>query len=164
MIAGPTSVVHEHHARLMQHVDQIPVTADLLGSASVIEIREHLDAMYEFLTALLIPHMDSTERTLYPELERLMQNRHSMTPMRREHVEIRALVDDLGRRRAGLTGDQLSVRDAVALRRSLFRLYCLMKVHLAEERLYADIAEHGLSADAEAALGAAMEHQGIAGS
>jgi len=42
----------------------------------------------------------------------------------------------------------------------LYRLYGLLKVHLAEELLYADIVEHGKSPEAEGALAAAMEHTG----
>ena len=44
----------------------------------------------------------------------------------------------------------------------MFRLYALMKVHLAEEQLYVGIIDHGVSADAAEALAAAMEHGGFA--
>ena len=79
-----------------------PATADLIGSVVGSELRPRLDETCEFLTGLLLPHMEAAERVLYPELERLMQNRHSMTPMRREHREIRALVADLDSRRLGI--------------------------------------------------------------
>jgi hypothetical protein len=48
------------------------------------------------------------------------------------------------------------------VRRVVFRLYGLLKVHLAEEQLYVDVIEHGISADADAALAAAIEHPGVA--
>jgi hypothetical protein len=54
----------------------------------------------------------------------------------------------------------LTIGDQGALRRVLFRIYGLLKVHLAEELLYADIVEHGRSPEAEEALAAAMEHSG----
>jgi hypothetical protein len=84
-----------------------------------------------------------------------------MTPMRREHETIRALAAELDRRRSALGDQRVSTGDAVALRRALFRLYAILKVHLAEEQLYADIAEHGLSAEGQAGLAAAMQHEGI---
>ena len=47
---------------------------------------ERRDDTSTFLTGTLVPHVDAAERTLYPELERMLQNRHSMAPMRREHA------------------------------------------------------------------------------
>ena len=104
--------------------------------------------------------MEAAEQTLYPELERLLQNRHSMTPMRREHGEIRKLVADLGRLQKGSTVGRLPTGEAVALRRVIFRLYALLKVHLAEEQLYLGIIEQGVSPEGAEALAAAMEHAG----
>jgi iron-sulfur cluster repair protein YtfE (RIC family) len=160
MIANPHAST-EHHARLAPHVDRLVVTADLIGTAPAPQVRAGLDEACAFLTGLLLPHMEAAERALYPELERLMQNRHSMTPMRREHQEIRALVADLEHRRTAIGDHPLSTGDSIALRRGLFRLFGLLKVHLAEEQLYANIVEHGLSADEAAALAAALEHDRI---
>ncbi|HET9681841.1 MAG TPA: hemerythrin domain-containing protein [Candidatus Limnocylindrales bacterium] len=160
MIANPKTST-EHHARLMPHVDDLATTGDLVGAATGAELGSHLEAASAFLNGLLVPHMDAAERAYYPELERLMQNRHSMTPMRREHETIRALIAEIDRRRVALGPGALSSADAVALRRALFRLHAILKVHLAEEQLYADIAERGLSADAERELAEAMRHEGI---
>jgi hemerythrin-like domain-containing protein len=154
-------VSHEHHERLMHEVDRMPATGDLIGSVPVAELRPLVDEMSAFLTGLLIPHMEAAERTLYPELERMLQNRHSMTPMRREHGEIRQLVADLGRVQGELHEGRLTTGEAVALRRAVFRLYALLKVHLAEEQLYVGIIEHGVSAESAEALAAAMQHAGI---
>jgi hypothetical protein len=155
-----TKVSTEHHARLVPHVDDLASTAELIGSASGAELRPRLDAACTFLTSLLIPHMEAAERAIYPELERLLQNRHSMTPMRREHAEIRALIADLDGLRLGIGDGAVSTGNAVALRRALYRLHGLLKVHLAEEQLYANIVESGLSPEAEAGLAAAMAHEG----
>ena len=106
--------------------------------------------------------MDTAEQTLYPELERLQQNAHSMTPMRREHAQIRHLVDDLAGLRGTFDVGTPGVRDVVALRRSVFGLYALLKVHLAEEELYMHIVERGVSTDAANALAAAMDHPMVA--
>lgn len=160
MTATLPQVSVEHHERLMHHVDLMPATGDLVGAAPLAELRPKVDEMAGFLTGLLIPHMDTAERTLYPELERLLQNRHSMTPMRREHGEIRHLVSDLAQLQTELAAGHLPTGQAVALRRVIFRLYALLKVHLAEERLYLGIIEQGVSADGAEALAAAMEHAG----
>jgi iron-sulfur cluster repair protein YtfE (RIC family) len=153
-------VAQQHHERLLHHVDRMPAVADLLDRGSVDELRTQLDEMCEFMTDLLVPHMEAAERALYPELERMMQNRHSMTPTRREHAQIRAGVDQLIALRNRMNPPRLSLNDQVALRRTIFQLYGLLKVHLAEEMLYADIVEKGASAEAEQALAAAMDHSG----
>jgi hemerythrin-like domain-containing protein len=161
MVTALATVTHEHHGRLVRYVDHMPEVGDLIGSAPIAELKPRIDETCEFLTGLLIPHMEAAEAALYPELERLMQNRHSMTPMRREHNEIRSLIASLDRSRQRLVEGHLGTGEAVALRRILFRLYGLLKVHLAEEQLYVGVIEHGISADADAALAAAMEHPGI---
>ncbi|MFI5254418.1 MAG: hemerythrin domain-containing protein [Candidatus Limnocylindrales bacterium] len=158
MIRTLPRVAHEHHERLMGQVDRMPALGDLVGTASPAELRPLVDDAVKFLTGLLIPHMEAAERTLYPELERMLQNRHSMTPMRREHTEIRQLVDELVLVRTHLDKDRLTTGETLALRRVVFRLYYLLKVHLAEELLYVDIVESGVSADAAEALAAAMKH------
>jgi hypothetical protein len=160
MTATLPQVSVEHHERLMHQVDLMPGTGDLVGAAPLAELRPRIEGMSGFLTGLLIPHMDAAERTLYPELERLLQNRHSMTPMRREHDEIRKLVTDLVRRQHRLDDGRLPTGEAVALRRIIFRLYALLKVHLAEEQLYLGIIEQGVSPESAEALAAAMEHEG----
>ena len=160
MTATLPQVSTEHHERLTHHVDLMPATGDMIGAVPVAELQPHVAEMSGFLTGLLIPHMDAAERTLYPELERLLQNRHSMTPMRREHDEIRKLVTDLVSRQHGLDQGRLQTGEALALRRVIFRLYALLKVHLAEEQLYLGIIEQGVSAEGAEALAAAMEHAG----
>jgi hypothetical protein len=151
----------EHLARLGPGVNELAATGDRIATATGAELRPHLDSAAEFLTGLLLPHMEATERALYPELERLLQNRHSMTPMRREHEEIRALIADLDRRRRVLADGRIPVGTAIALRRILFRLHGLLKVHIAEEQLYANVAEHGLTPEALADLAVAMRHEGV---
>ena len=161
MISTLPIVARDHHERLMRHVDQLPAIGDSIGSASIADLRREVNETATFLSGLLIPHMEAAERTIYPELERLLQNRHSMAPMRREHAEVRRLLGELLRIREVLDKEQLSTGDAFALRRIVFQLYALMKIHLAEEQLYVALIEHGVSAEAGEALAAAMEHAGI---
>jgi iron-sulfur cluster repair protein YtfE (RIC family) len=154
-------VAQQHHERLMSHVDRMPALTDLIDRGTAEELRAALDEMVDFLAELLMPHMEAAERALYPELERMMQNRHSMTPTRREHAEIRAGVDELARLRSKIGPAGVSLKDQVELRRTILRLFGLLKVHLAEELLYADIVEKGASPEAEAALATAMQHSGM---
>ncbi len=161
MTASLPRVSLEHHDRLMGHLDAMPAVGDLVGSAPAAELRPRVAELGEFLTGLLLPHMDAAERALYPELERMLQNRHSMTPMRREHDEIRELVAELGRLERRLDPGPLQTSETVALRRVIFRLYSMLKVHLAEEQLYLAIIEHDVSPDGAERLAAAMDHSGL---
>jgi len=151
-------VAHEHHERLLGQVDRMPELADALLTARTDEVRTGLTAMSTFLTGTLIPHVEAAEQTIYPELERMFQNRHSMAPMRREHAEIRRLVTSL----AGLTrqlGDgQVTIGRTLGVRRVMFQLYALLKVHLAEEEAYARLLDRGVTTDVADVMAAAMEH------
>ena len=161
MTASLPRVAHEHHDRLMHYVGTMTTVGDQLGTASVAELRPRVDDLAAFLNGLLLPHMEAAERTLYPELERMLQNRHSMTPMRREHDEIRKLVAELVRLQQRLDAGPLQTGETVALRRVVFRLYAMLKVHLAEEELYLGIIEHGVSAESAEKLAAALDHSGV---
>jgi iron-sulfur cluster repair protein YtfE (RIC family) len=162
MTASLPQVSLEHHDRLMRHLDAMTTVGDMVGVAPAAELRPRIDETADFLTDLLLPHMRAAEQTLYPELERMLQNRHSMTPMRREHDEIRTLVAEFVRLQERLAAGSLHTSETVALRRVIFRLYAMLKVHLAEEQLYLGIIEHGVSAESAEKLAAAMEHTGVA--
>lgn len=153
---------HQHHERLLERVNAIPAMADALLTDRPGEALEHIAGMRGFLTGTLVPHMEAAERALYPQLERMFQNRHSMAPMRREHDRIRELVTSFGAL-VDKDAGHVSLGRTLALRRVLFQLYALLKVHLAEEDAYLRIVERGVPDDIADAVAAAMEHP-VAGS
>jgi hypothetical protein len=154
-------VAHEHHERLMQHVEAMPAVGTMVLDAPMDELRPRLLELREFVNGLLLPHIEAAERAIHPELERMLQNRHSMAPMRREHEEIRRLAADLTRLVDGLGDARPRVDQVVALRRTIYPLYALLEVHLAEEELYVPIVDHGMTEDAAQVVEAALEHSGI---
>ena len=161
MSASLPQVADEQHERLTHQLDAMTSVGDLVGSTPVAELRPRIAETAAFLTELLVPHMEAAERTLYPELERMLQNRHSMTPMRREHDEIRQLVAEFVRLQHRLDAAPLQMSETIALRRVIFRLYAILKVHLAEERLYLGIILKGVPTESADTLAAALEHSGI---
>ena len=150
-------VGHEHHDRILATVDQFPTLADGLLSGTQ-PPREDFVAARDFLTGTLLPHIDAAERTVYPELERMFQNRHSMAPMRHEHEEVRRLVGSLTPLLDEAHGERISLGRSLALRRVLFQLYALLKIHLAEEEAYLRIVDRGVPEEAGDVLAAAMAH------
>ena len=158
MSATLTQVSHQHHERLTQHVDTMPEVGDMVGHAPVAELRPRVEEMSEWLEGLLLPHIDAAEKNLYPELERLLQNRHSMGTMRREHDEMRQLVVDLRDLQKNFADGCHHTGACNSLRRIIFRLYAMLKTHMAEEELYLAIIEQGASEEESARLAAAMDH------
>jgi len=151
-------VAHAHHERLIHFVDTLPSLGDDLMTASPEALRPRIAEADTFLSETLIPHLEAAERTLYPELERMLQNRHSMTPMRKEHTEIRSLVSDFHRLSGQPDPGKPSLAHTLAVRRIVFRLYALLKIHLVEEELYVGIVNQGVTADVADILAAALDH------
>jgi hypothetical protein len=160
MTASLENVAHEHSEHLLRQIDRMPQTGDMVGTASPAELRQRLDETHAFLTEVLIPHMEAAEQALYPELERMFQNVHSMAPLRREHGEVRRSTAELARIREHLGDQKISIGQSIALRRVIFRLYALLKVHLAEEQVYLDILDRRELPEMADALAAAMAHPG----
>jgi hypothetical protein len=153
-------MAHAHNEHMLGQIDRMPGAGDRVGTATPAELRARLDEMHAFLTQVLIPHIAATEATLYPELERMFQNVHSMAPLRREHAEIRRLTAELARIREQMGEQKVSVGASIALRRVIFRLFALLKVHLAEEQVYLDILDRREAPEMADALAAAMAHPG----
>ena len=160
MTASLPHVAREHREHLLHQIDRMPQTGDMVGIASPAELRQRIDETYAFLTEVLIPHIAAAERELYPELERMLQSVHSMAPLRREHDEVRRSTAELARIREHVGDQQISIGQSIALRRVIFRLYALLKVHLAEEQAYLDILDRRELPEMADALAAAMAHPG----
>ena len=116
------------------------------------------NSVCRFVTETLEPHMEAVESSLYPELDRLMQNRHSMVQMRREHEDLKGLITRLGTFREAIEADALGPAGTIGLRRALYRFYALLKVHLSEEEEYMNVLERNLSDADQAELVKGLEH------
>ena len=149
---------HEHHARIQAHVDRLPDLAARLDQAPDEAFAAAFAEEHRFIVGQLTPHMEAIETTLYDRLEALMAGRHSMAPMRAEHEELRRLIASLSEYRARLDEGQLDVAEAMGLRRALYRLYALLKVHLAEEERYLAVLDHHLSESEKDELARGIEH------
>ena len=67
-------------------------------------------------------------------------------------------VDRLRRVRTTQKQWEAFASEMIALRRSVFALYALLKVHLAEEDLYLKVVEKGVTEEVAGVLAVAMEH------
>lgn len=153
-----SQVAHEHHDRLMPHVDALARLAGSLGEGAPDGFAAECEAQHRFLLGQLLPHIEAIETTLYDELERLMAGRHSMGPMREEHAELRRLITSMGRYHEAVAEGRLGTPETIGLRRALYRLHALLRVHLAEEELYLRVLEKNLSEEAIEALAQGIDH------
>ncbi len=149
---------HEHHERIMPHLDAMPALADMVAEGSTEAYQRQFEDEYQFIAGQLVPHVEQIEATLYPQLERLMQNRHSMVPMRHEHQQIHRLIGSLGKYRTDVLDGRLGAAEATGLRRAIYRLYAILKVHLAEEEHYLSVLERNLTPEERSELAQAMDH------
>jgi hypothetical protein len=151
-------VAHQHHAAIQPHLDRLPELAAMIGHADSATFAASFERECHFVMDQLVPHMEAIEGALYDELERVMDGRHSMAPMRDEHDLLRRLIGSLCAYRAQSLAGDLGPADEVGLRRVLYRLYAILKVHLAEEELYLDVLDHALTDDEKDALARGLDH------
>lgn len=150
---------HEHHERIRQHVDRLPALADLLELRPVPpEFAVGFSHEYDFMTGTLWPHVEVVEKSVYPELERLQQNRHSMAHLRREHVELGQLIESMGGYMDRVEAGHLNPTDALGLRRLIIQFYALVKTHVGEEEEYLRVLQGNLSSDEQSAVEHGLEH------
>lgn len=158
-VTSVTTAGHEHHERIITMLDGLPALADMLDERPrPARFEERFNSAHTFITGTLVPHVEVVEATIYPELDRLMQNRHSMAQMRREHDEINGLIERMGTFREAIKADALGQAGSIGLRRVLYRLYAMLKVHIAEEEEYLRVLEHNLSKEEQAELARGLEH------
>jgi hemerythrin-like domain-containing protein len=154
---------HEHHERIREHVDRLPALADLLEQRPLpAEFAPRFAAELDFITGTLWPHVAVVEATVYPELERLQQNRHSMAHLRREHEELSRLIEKMGVYLERVETVRLDPADALALRRLIIGFYATVKTHLGEEEEYLRVLQANLSEEEQAVVERGLEHASTA--
>jgi hypothetical protein len=149
---------HEHHGIIEPHVDRLPELAEMIGRVTPEAFSTSFQEECSFIVGRLLPHMEAIETTLYGRLEQVMDGRHSMVPMRHEHEQLRALFASLCEYSELVAAGTMSPGDEIGLRRVLYRLYAMLKVHLAEEELYLGVLDHNLSADEKDQLARGIDH------
>jgi hypothetical protein len=149
---------HEHHDRLIPHVEHLARLAEMIDEGITPVFIAECEAEHRFIVGQLLPHIEAIEATLYGHLDRLMAGRHTMAPMRREHAELRRLVDSAGQFHDLVVSGSLGPAEAIGLRRALYRLHAMLRVHLAEEELYLRVLDRNLTDAEKDELARGIEH------
>jgi len=157
-MASVTQPLRDEHRELIPHIERLRRVADWVGEAPIATLRQGVTEAYEFLQHHLIPHAEAEERALYPVVGRLLGAAEATATMSRDHVEVGRLTKELGALRTKLSRARLGKAQAKALRRVLYGLYGLVKVHFAkEEEIYLPLLDARLDAAAAREMFRSME-------
>jgi hemerythrin-like domain-containing protein len=157
-MAALPQVVRDEHKELIGRIELLRTVADSIGSASLEALREDVGQAYTFLIHQLIPHAQAEEQVLYPTVGRLLHTLQATETMSRDHLEVIRLTEELEALRLHLFYAPLRESDEQALRRVLYGLYAIIKLHLAkEEEISLPILEARLHAEEVDHLVEAME-------
>ena len=156
-----TQPLRDEHKELIPHIEILRTVADSVGQASIESLRRGVEDVFEFLRHHLIQPAEAEDRTLYPVVGQVMGAPDATATMSRDHVEVGRLTDELASLRSELSRATLSEAEAKALRRVLYGLYALVKLHFAkEEEIYLPLLDARLSAEAARQMFEAMEQAG----
>lgn len=139
----------KEHREFAPELHRIRATADKLGALPPEEMRAELHAIREFIVERLPRHEEEEEAAVYPIVASLMGGEDPMSSMARAHVEISHLARVYQQLLDELPPEGPSSDDLMDLRRVLYGLHAILRLHFAqEEEAYA-----WLSADEPVAVG-----------
>jgi heavy metal translocating P-type ATPase len=140
---------HEHQD-LGASLGRIRPLADELDAMTPATARAELEAMRTFLVDDLVPHEQSEDREVFPLLAAAVGNDDVTAGLHRTHTEIFHLVRYLDRLVREVADDGPAPEDLTDLRRVLYGLDAIMRLHMAqEEELYLALGDEHPAADAE---------------
>ena len=141
-----TQPLRDEHKELFPHVDRIRQVAEFIGDAPITEVRRGVEEVYDFLANHLKPHAEAEDAALYPVVQRVLGSPDATKTMSRDHVEVGRYIVELLTLKNDLTDQALTPEQATSLRRVLFGVYALVKVHFAkEEEVYLPILDQRLT-------------------
>lgn len=156
-----TQPTHDEHQELLPQVEALRVAAEVIDGDGD-KVLTALDDALEFLHHHLIPHAQADDAVLYPRVEQVMRAPGATATMRRDHVEVTALTQQLQQLRDGL-GASPTADERRGLQRVLYGLYAVVHLHFAkEEEIYLPLLDAGLTPDDAADMFDAM-HKAAAG-
>ena len=154
-----TQPLRDEHKDLFPHVESLRLAGDAVSvEALTPDALRLIEEANNFLTYHLIPHAQAEDKALYPVVQKVMGAAQATATMSRDHVEVGVLTQELADLSQQLTKTIISANQANALRRVLYGLYALVKVHFAkEEEIYLPLLDASLTPDEGNAMFKAME-------
>jgi heavy metal translocating P-type ATPase len=134
MPSADIAVAHElkaEHDAMLAVVEQIRAVADALSTQSCDLVPAH--TLLVRLQGELLPHERADEALLVPLVARALGGSDATAAMSRTHAEIEHQVSRMRRLLADLDNDTVQPEDVVELRRLLYGLYAVLRLHNAQE-------------------------------
>lgn len=153
-----TQPLRSEHQQLLPHIEELRAAADAAGEMPQDLLRARIDDALHFLRDHLIPHARAEDRALYPVVAAAMGAPEATATMSRDHEEVKRLTDELAAIRATLTGPAPDSTQINAVRRALYGLYALVRVHFAkEEEIYLPLLDARLTPEEAQRMFTAIE-------
>jgi hypothetical protein len=132
------------HREFTPWLQRIRTTADRLETLEPRDAMEELGQIRWFLQERLVRHEREEEVAVYPVVAKLMGGEDPMGTMERAHMEIEHLTRVYAHLLEGLPSAGPTVEDRVDLRRDLYGLHAILRLHFTqEEEVYSWIsADH----------------------
>ena len=148
-----SALFRSEHRTLLAGVDDVKAVADRLEWASAVDARRDLEDIRRFLIDRLLPHEKTEERQLFPRLAFVSDGRDPTEPLIGAHREIERMVALLDRIVTNLPADGPGPGDRLELRRLLYGLHAILRLHFAqEEELYMGLDDGSVGAPTDAAV------------
>jgi heavy metal translocating P-type ATPase len=135
--SGPGSNVGDRfraeHQEFVPHLQRIRTVADRLETYEPAEAMAELERIRWFLLERLVRHEEEEEAAVYPVVAKLMGGEDPMGTMERAHMEIEHLARVFGHLLSDLPPEGPGPDDLVDLRRVLYGLHAILRLHFAQE-------------------------------
>jgi heavy metal translocating P-type ATPase len=119
------------HDAVLGVVEQIRGVADTLSTQNCDLAPAH--TLYDRLAGELLPHERADQALLVPLVDRALGSSDTTAAMSRTHAEIEHQIGRLRRLLTDLDNDTVQPEDIVELRRLLYGLYAVLRLHNAQE-------------------------------
>jgi heavy metal translocating P-type ATPase len=119
------------HDAVLPMIEQIRSVADALSTLDSDVAPAH--ALLDRLENELLPHERADEELLVPLVGRALKGTDAAAALSRTHAEIEHQVSRLRRLFSGLDNENVQPEDVVELRRLLYGLYAVLRLHNAQE-------------------------------
>ena len=144
-----SAVLRAEHAALAPSLERIRIVADRLDSIAAPEAALELAGVRDILFDELIPHEENEDRTVYPMLARASGSDDVTVGLHRTHTEIFHLIRLFDRLVRDLPEAGPERDDLTDLRRVLYGLDAILRLHMAqEEELYSSLVDDAGAAPA----------------
>ncbi len=153
-----TQPLKDEHKELYPHIESLKQAGLAVHGVLNQSSLNKIDEAITFLTTHLLPHAHAEEAALYPVVQKVMGAPQVTATMSRDHVEVERLTQELAELRGTLKEGEIGAGKANELKRLLYGLHTLVKVHFAkEEEVYLPLLDERLTQVEAQAMFDAME-------